>query len=478
MGDQATNGDDRGSRRGLLRNRIASGNGASAEGRGPIDPLTGLATRAQLPDWIRSAMASSQATSSRCVLSFVGLDSLRDVNDTYGPDAGDAVLAESANRLAEINRYGARVLRYGGAEFAIVFQGVDRSDAPDDLARDILDRLSTPYALGSDLVTVASHIGQAIGGDAGGGGDAELARDAHQALVEARDLGAGGYITHDESRRGRYFTRIDETRMHSALANDEFLLHYQPIVRVDTGELIGAEALLRWQAPGATNLGLLFPHDFLPLLETSGLIVPVGRWVIEETCRQAVAWASTHPELARLFVTCNIGGRQLAMPDFADSVLEVIEASGLHPNQLCLDITEQALRYNGANTWASLRRLKEAGVKLGIDDFGTGAASLSSLRDLKLDIIRIDRVFMTDLARSAENQAIVRHVTNLGHELEMVTVAEGIESEDQAEMLAMLGVDLAQGFLYGRPETPEHITARLDAPDGASWSELLADPEP
>ena len=487
MSERATSSGDRGSKRGRLRNRGSAGAGAPAGPDAIVDPLTGLPTRAQLTEWVVSATTASRASSSRCVLSFVGLDSLRDVTDSFGPDAGDAVLVEAARRLADLDLCGARILRYSSAEFAIVFRGVNRSDGPDDLAHAIFERLSAPYVFGSDQVTVAGHVGQAIASDAGGGAD-ELVRDAHHALVEARVLGPGGYVTHDESRRGRYSTRIDEARMHSALDNDEFLLHYQPLVRLDTGELIGAEALLRWQAPGATNLGMLFPHDFLPLLESSGLIVPVGRWVIEETCRQAVAWASTHPELARLFVTCNIGGRQLAMPEFADTVLQAIETSGIHPNQLCLDITEEALRYNGANTWSALRPLKEAGVKLGLDDFGTGAASLSALRDIKLDIIRIDRVFVTDLAMSAENQAIVRHVTNLGHELEMVTVAEGIETEAQAEMLTTLGVDLGQGYLFGRPESPDHITAHLDAPDAdadapepepdTSWSDPPPTPGP
>ncbi len=330
----------------------------------------------------------------------------------------------------------------------------------------MLDRVTAPYALSSTdtEVTVACHLGLAVGGDAAGN-VADLVRDAHQALVQARDLGPATYVVHDESRRRRYSTRIDEPRLQSAIDNHEFLLHYQPIVRVDSGELIGVEALLRWQEPGATNTGMLFPHDFLPLLEKSGLIVPVGRWVIEETCRQAVAWSEAHPTQPPLFVTCNIGARQLAMPDFADTVLEAISITGLPARQLCLDITEQTLRYNGDSTWSALRRLKEAGVKLGLDDFGTGAASLTALRELNLDILRIDRVFITDLTDSPENRAIVRHVSNMAHELQMVTVAEGIESDEQGALLSELGVDLAQGFLYGRPEAADRIDLRLDPPD-------------
>jgi len=468
MSEQATSAGaasagERGGRLGRFRSKGTPPAPGTTKPSGGTDPITGLPGREHLHSWLNAAIMASRPTSSHSVLAFVDLDSLRDVNDSFGPDAGDAVLAQVALRLGEL---GARVLRYGGAEFALVYQGVDTMTASDEIAHAILDRVTAPYDVvdGHAAVTVACHLGLAVGGDAAGD-VTDIVRDAHQALVHARDLGPASYVVHDESRRGRYSTRIDEARLMSALDNDEFLLHYQPILRVDSGELIGVEALLRWQEPGATNTGMLFPHDFLPLLEKSGLIVPVGRWVLEETCRQAVAWSLAHPTLPPLFVTCNIGARQLAMPDFADTVLEAIAVTGVPARQLCLDITEQTLRYNGDGTWSALRRLKAAGVKLGLDDFGTGAASLTALRELNVDILRIDRSFITDLADSAENQAIVRHVSNLAHELHMVTVAEGIESEEQAALLSTLGVDLAQGFLYGRPESADHIDARLDPPD-------------
>jgi diguanylate cyclase (GGDEF)-like protein len=464
-----TSTSERGGRLGRFRSkgssgtdRPASGSSGRGSGRG-VDALTGLPTRGVLHEWLNAAIMASRPNSAHSVLAFVDLDSLRDVNDGYGPDAGDDVLTQVAARLQDL---GARVLRYGGAEFALVFQGIDSMTPPDELAHAVLDRVTAPYTVagGSAQVTVACHLGLAVGGDAAGN-VADIVRDAHQALVHARDLGPASYVVHDESRRGRYSTRIDEPRLQTALDNDEFLLHYQPIVRVDSGELIGVEALLRWQDPGATNTGMLFPHDFLPLLEKSGLIVPVGRWVIEETCRQAVAWSEAHPTLPPLFVTCNIGARQLAMPDFADTVLEAISVTGVPARQLCLDITEQTLRYNGDGTWSALRRLKEAGIKLALDDFGTGAASLMALRDLNVDILRIDRAFIADLTDSTENRAIVRHVSNLAHELLMVTVAEGIESEEQAALLGDLGVDLAQGFFHGRPEPADRIDVRLDPPD-------------
>ena len=436
------------------------GKGAPPPPAHGTDALTGLPTRQALPALIEEATAASRPTSTHTVLVFVDLDSLRDVNDSYGPDAGDAVLTEAAARLATLDLYSAKTVRWGGAELAIVLQRVQSLGGADEIANAVLGAISAPYRVGQDDLAVTCHLGLAVGGDAAGT-STDLIRDAHHALVEARELGHSGYVTHDESRKGRYSTRIDEARLHAALDNDEFVLHYQPIVRTDTDQLIGVEALLRWRAPGATTTGLLFPHDFLPLLEKSGLIVPVGLWVIEQTCRQALAWAQAHPQLAPLFVTCNLGARQLAVPDFASEVLRVVEAVGVSPHQLCLDVTEETVRYNGASTWAALRSLKEAGVKLGLDDFGRGAASLAAVREINLDLLRIDRLFIEDLANSTYDQAIVRNMSNLAHDLQMVTVVEGIEHDDQRAVLPALGVDLAQGFLYGRPEPADTIDTWL-----------------
>ena len=458
------------------RRRARPGAGAPPPpGGDERDPLTGLPTRAPLHEWLAAAARAGRPTSTQAVLVFVDLDSLRDVNDGRGPDAGDDVLRQVAARLQTLDLFGARALRYGGAEFAVVFEGVHGADGPTRIAHAVLDLVTAPFDLEGEPVTVACHVGLAVGSDAAGG-PADLVRDAHQALVHARDGGTGSFVVHDESRRGRYTTRINEARMHSAVENQEFLLHYQPIVRTEDGGMIGVEALLRWQVPGATNTGMLFPHEFLPLLEKSGLIVPVGEWVVRETCRQAQRWNVTHPDSPHLFVTCNVGARQLAMPDFADTVLAAIAESGLPPEQLCLDITEAALRYNGSSTWSALRRLKEVGVKLGLDDFGTGAASLAALRDLSLDLIRLDRLFIADLAMSAEDRAIVRHVTNLAHELGVASVAEGVETKEQAAVLPELGVDLAQGFHYGRPEAADRIDLMLTPPDpDAPWG--ASDPD-
>ena len=430
-----------------------------------LDLLTGLPTREVLQGWLAEAEAASRPTSTRVILAFVDLDSLRDVNDSFGPDAGDHVLRTAGERLAQLGWPGARVLRWGGAELAVVVPGVGAVDAPDQIARALLETISAPYPIGAQRVTLSCHVGLAIASDSYAN-VAELVRDSHQALVSARDGGPGAYVVHDETKRGRYTTRIDEARLYSALQNDEYLLHWQPIVRAGTHELFGAEALLRWSAPGATNTGVMYPHDFLPLLEKSGLIVPVGQWVIEQTCRQSMTWSANHPDRPALFVTCNVGAHQLAMPDFDESVLQILSATGMNPELLCLDITEEAVRYNGSSTWAALRRLKDAGIRLGLGNFGTGVASLAAMREMRLDLVRIDRVFVQELKFNREDQAIIRHMANLAHDLGMIALVEGIETDEIAEVLATLGADLAQGFLFGRPDTPEHID-RLIAPGEA-----------
>ena len=473
MSDQSPSGSERSGVLGRRRQKAAP-----AQPEPALDPnrdlLTGLPTRAVLHDWLKQAVAASRPTSTRVILGFIDLDSLRDVNDSFGPDAGDFVLRSAAERLVSLGWPGAQVLRWGGAEVAIVVPGVASVDAPDQIARSLLETVGAPYTLGNQQVTVASHVGLAIASDSYAT-VGELVRDAHQALVSARDGGPGAYLVHDETKRGRYTTRIDEARLYSALENREFLLHWQPIVRAGSHELFGAEALLRWRAPGATNTGVMYPHDFLPLLEKSGLIVPVGRWVIEETCRQALAWSASHPSAPPLFVTCNVGAHQLAMPDFDESVLHTLSLTGMHPERLCLDITEEALRYNGSATWTALRRLKDVGVKLGLGNFGTGMASLAAMRDMRLDLVRIDRLFVQELAMSVEDQAIIRHVTNLAHDLGMITIVEGVETEEEAAVLSTLGVDLAQGFLFGRPETAEHIDALID-PDRAAVAPSVSEP--
>jgi len=434
-----------------------------------VDEVAGVPTRRDLNDELDAAVRASKVTSSIALLAFVEVGQLRDINDVYGPDTGDELLRLAASRLQTIDLPDTKVLRYEGAVLAVVLPNIPNAQAAEETARFLVELMTKPFVLGSDQVSVSSNVGAAVSTDNYETLD-DMVYDAFQALGQAHNAGQGAWVVHDETKRARHSTRIDERRLHLALENNEFLLHYQPIIALATGELVGVEALIRWTQPGATNVGVLFPHDFLPLLEKSGLIVQVGQWVAEESCRQLAEWSKVYPTQRKLFVGCNIGARQLTDATFRDGILHAVDNAGLEPSRLCLDLTEEALRFNRyqrETAWASLRSLKDAGVKLGLDDFGTGMASLSHLRDFRLDVLRFHRVFVSGLGIAREDEIIIRHTTAMAHELGCVTVAEGVETEKQAAILPSLGVDLAQGFHYGRPLTAAQVSERLrpsDAP--------------
>jgi len=428
-----------------------------------VDDVAGVPTRKDLNRELDRAVRASKLASSIAVLAFVEVGQLRDVNDVYGPDTGDQLLRQAAARLQTIDLPDTKVLRYEGAVLAVVCPNIPNVQAAEETAKFLVELMGRPFALGNEPVSIACNVGAAVSTDNYETLD-DMVYDAFQALSRAHEEGRGAWSVHDETKRTRHTTRIDERRLHLALENHEFLLHYQPVVALATGELVGVEALIRWTQPSATNVGMLFPHDFLPMLEKSGLIVQVGQWVVEEACRQLAEWTAQFPTQRELFVGCNVGARQLTDATFRDGVLHAISISGMEPGRVCLDLTEEALRFNRyqrETAWASLRDLKNAGVKLGLDDFGTGMASLSHLRDFRLDLLRFHRVFVSGLGVSSEDEIIIRHVTAMAHDLGCVTVAEGVETEKQAELLPGLGVDLAQGFFYGRPLTAEQVTERL-----------------
>jgi diguanylate cyclase (GGDEF)-like protein len=449
---------------------------------GTVDELTGVPTREVLHDELEAAVATSNRTSAAAVLTFLELGELRDVNDTYGPDVGDRLLCLVADRLRSIDVPDTSIMRYEGAVFAAIFPSVPNLSGAEKVAKFLIELLSEPYEIGSNRLTVGAYVGGAVSTDNYDSLD-DMIRDAHQSLVTARESGLGAWVMHDESKRPRYGARIDDRRLRDALENEEFCLHYQPIMHLVTGELVAVEALLRWIQPNATNVGLLFPSNFLPLLEKTGLIIELGEWVLNEACRQLVEWNAS-VEQPPAFVGCNIGARQLADPGFGETVVRVLERTGLAPEGLCLDLTEGALRYNHfqrERTWSRLRDLKDMGVKLGIDDFGTGMASLSHLREFRLDVLRLHRMFVTGLGVSREDEAIIRHVTALAHDLGCVTVAEGVETEEQQHQLRDLGVDMAQGFLFGRSMPPEQISAMFGTEPGqgnSPWDPSAVLPDP
>jgi diguanylate cyclase (GGDEF)-like protein len=450
-----------------LRQRGQARDDASDEPE--VDDVAGVPTRRELDRELRQAVETSKRASAIAALAFVEVCQLRDINDVYGPDTGDELLRLAAARLQTIDLPGTKVLRYEGAVLAVVLPSIPNAHGAEATAKFLVELMAPPFATGSEPVSIGSNVGVAVSTDNYETLD-DMVYDAFQALGNAHESGPGAWVMHDESKRARHTTRIDDRRLHHALENEEFLLHYQPIMSLSTGALVGVEALIRWTQPGATGVGMLFPHDFLPMLEKSGLIVQVGQWVLEESCRQLAAWTKEFPAHGRMFIGCNIGARQLTDAMFRSGVLRALEKTGIEPHRLCLDLTEEALRFNRfqrETAWASLRDLKEAGVKLGLDDFGTGMASISHLRDFRLDMLRFHRVFVSGLGVAREDEVIIKHITAMAHDLGCVAVAEGVETEKQALALPGLGVDLAQGFHFGRPLTATQVSERLrpaDAP--------------
>ncbi len=444
----------------------ASGAAAAppAAAAGAVDVVTGLPHRANLHPWVERAVERSHLSSARALVVFVDIGLLRNVNDTYGPDLGDQILREVAARLSTIDVPGTRVLRWGGAEFVLVFEKVGQSDAGDRIGEFIVELLTPAFRIGHDSVAIECFVGGAIS-DESYVTQSDLIRDAHQSVIDAVRGGPGSVVIWDESQRNRYATRITDDRLQQAIAEEEFLLHWQPIVRLGDRELVGAESLLRWKAPNASTVGILMPGEFLPQLETSGLIVPVGKWVVRATCQQIAEWTRNNPDHRVIFGSCNLGGRQLAQTDFRDTVVSAIEDAGIEPWQLCLDLTEVALGYNHAAIWTQLRDLKHMGVKLGLDDFGTGQSSVGYLREFRVDFIHLTRAFVNNVNRDPEDKAIIRHLTALGHELDLTVVGQGVEEQEEAEALIDLGVDLGQGYHFGKPEYPGVIDLLMKPPD-------------
>jgi EAL domain-containing protein (putative c-di-GMP-specific phosphodiesterase class I) len=313
---------------------------------------------------------------------------------------------------------------------------------------------------------VTTSIGIALSENTGRGRkeSAEtLLHDADVAMYRAKADAPGTYAMFDRSMKADRVNRDKvEKRLEQALDGNEFRLHYQPIISVDDEQIVGVEALIRWQDP---NRGMIQPGEFISQLEDSGLIVPVGEWALEEACRQVKEWTTRYPDIGPLVASVNVSPRQLLQGDFGDTVTRVLHRTGAHPTQLCLEITEAALMGDVVAAWAQLRKVKALGVTLAIDDFGTGYSSVSYVRNFALDALKIDQSFVRGLASGVEDAAIVKAVIHMAHALGLATVAEGVETPEQLAELRSLGCDKAQGYLFSRPQDPE-IIGRLLADGG------------
>ena len=409
------------------------------------DSLTGLPNRALILDRIDQMLARSRRERTPVAALFLDLDDFKDINDTLGHGAGDQVLVAVAARLASTLRAGDTVGRLGGDEFVVLVEGASLAAGAGVVAQRILDALETPFELpGMDIaLPVAVSIGIAEGDRT----SAELLlRDADVALYQAKAAGKHCAVTFSPSMQvDAEDHRSLEADLRLALEDHQFFLLYQPTFDLATGTMVGVEALLRWQHP---DRGVVLPDVFIPVLESSGMIISVGRWVLQEACRQGARW---HGQGHRFAVSVNVSGRQLERDRIVDDVYGALSASALDPGMLILELTETSLMQNVQSTVARLQLLKAVGVRLAVDDFGTGYSSISYLQQFPVDILKIDRSFVSRIGDSSESAALVHTLVQLGKVLGLATVAEGIETDEQRDKLRAEEVDIGQGYLFARP---------------------------
>jgi diguanylate cyclase (GGDEF)-like protein len=416
------------------------------------DPLTELPNRVMLLEDLADALvrAHTRTTPRRVGLVLMDVDHFKIVNDSLGLQAGDELFAVVAQRVERVLRTGDSVARLGGDELAVLCHEVNDENDVLVVADRVRAVLTEPFMLATGEVFLTASIGVAL---SEGEGDTpeRLLRDASVAMFAAKKKGRGRIEVFSEPMRENSLARLQmESALRRALVRNEFHVHYQPLVRFETSEVIGLEALLRWQHPAR---GMLTPDEFLSVAEETGLIVPIGAWVLREACAQAAAWASESFGHDPLAVSVNISLRQLTDDDLVSTVSAALLDSGLDPTLLVLEITETTLAGGDREQAIDvLHRLTETGVRVGIDDFGTGHSSLAHLRSLPVHALKIDQSFIEALGKDPEGAAIITAVVQLGHALGLSVTAEGVETPGQLSELRTLGCDLGQGYYFAHPQ--------------------------
>ncbi|MBL8208556.1 MAG: EAL domain-containing protein, partial [Blastocatellia bacterium] len=415
------------------------------------DTLTGMPNRALFLDHLRLAIARHERYPERhFAVLFLDFDRFKIINDSLGHLAGDELLIEIARRIVKCVRLGDTVARLGGDEFTILLEDLNTQEEAIELAERIQHALTRSIKLSMTEVTITASIGIAFS-SASYQKPEELLRDADTAMYQAKSRGKACYALFDPSMHTYAIRQLQiENDLRRALEREEFFLVYQPIISLETNRLVGFEALVRWQHP---ERGLVNPGEFIPISEETGLIVPLGEWVLSEACRQLREWQS---QLAAesdpsLLMSLNLSGKQLMQENIVEIVETVLQQQQVDPHQMKLEITESVVMENIEVAMRKLEQLRELGVKLSIDDFGTGYSSLSYLHRLSTDTLKIDRSFVQNMAQNNENAEIVRTIITLAKTLKMDVTAEGIETVEQLEMLRALGCECGQGYLFAKP---------------------------
>lgn len=414
------------------------------------DPLTHLPNRRLLMDRLRQTLVASMRSNRKKALLLVGLDNFKTLNDALGHQTGDLLLQEVVRRLISCVRETDTVARLGGDEFVMILE--DLSETPENAAalsktvgEKILAAIGKPFLLDGHHCLSTSSIGITMFGDEREGAH-QVLQQADIAMHQAKAAGRNTICFFAPALQTAVNARVQlEDDIRRAIETRQFLLYYQP--QVERGRLIGAEALLRWNHP---MRGLLAPGEFIALAESTGLILPLGDWVLETACRQLAAWAN-HAETAEISIAVNISGLQLRQPDFVKTVLAILDRTGANPQHLDLELTESMLVENVEDVIGKMTKLKSHGVRFSVDDFGTGYSSLAYLKRFPLDQLKIDRSFVRDILVDACSGTIAQTIISLGRAMGLSVIAEGVETEEQRDLLARLGCDAFQGYLCSRP---------------------------
>jgi diguanylate cyclase (GGDEF)-like protein len=412
--------------------------------RAAHDELTGLPGRARINELVEQAVRKAADTNAQTAVVAIDIDRLRRVNEAYGVAAGDGILLQMADRLRSFRRRDMSVARPGSDHFVVVVEAPCGRERAWAIAEQLVSMLEAPYEIGGEALELGINAGVAVFPEHAADGR-ELMRTAEMAVHDARRCGKPIAFHAGRSREFREVFSL-ESGLRGALERNEYQIYFQPIVRLEEGDIVGAEALLRWEHP---RLGLVAPARFVPLLEESGEILPVGRWVLEEAIRHALTWPGDGALPMRLSV--NVSRVQLASHQFVSVVEEVVRSNGFPPERLVLEITESLAMRDPGQTMATLHALRQVGVGIAMDDFGTGYSSLAYLKRYPLDFIKVDRLLVQGIPHDRENDLLMETIIEMGRRLGRHVLAEGVETESEAMRLMDLGCGLAQGYLFSPP---------------------------
>ena len=430
-------------------------NHADAVHRALHDPLTGLGNRVLFRERLEHALVRCARSGNEVAVLFVDVDDFKAVNDRLGHAQGDELLVALAGRLTTLLRSEDTAARLGGDEFAVLLENVTDGVEAVQVAERLLAELERPVRIGAQDVAVGASVGIATGRRSGD----DLLRNADFAMYQAKAAGRGRYALFEAEMHATALGRLSlAADLRGALDRDELFLHYQPIVRVRTGEICGAEALLRWQHP---ERGVVAPGEFIPLAEQQRLIVPIGRWVLREACRQGAEWHRRRPQLR---IGVNVSGCQVTYPGLVADIEAALAESGMAAECLVLELTETVLMQDVDETAARLHEIGRLGPEISVDDFGTGYTSLQYLQRFPIDSLKVARTFVDGLDGDGDRAALARAIVDLGDSLGLLVIGEGVERPEQLAALATLGCDFAQGFLLGRPMPADEFGALLSRP--------------